>query len=666
MKSEEHSLVFGEEDEDDIFQDYSTQFVDKSNIVFEEDDDSDFTFPENKIAFEYEDEDESFDLVISKQNTSLSEFVTSEEEELIYYVDLIDRQRSLKGSNKMTSEGLTDDLYKFIKARLVVVYPGCDYTFSSPTYKKSQNMLEFIRSNIMFLVTSYDETKDEKYIFNFNEFYKLIFAILIHERIKSQDNHTLATNISEVGEVAHNHFLNMYKASISISYDDIVNPVYPKSIYPSGYLCDCGNFQKTKYPLPSVLSNNSGRVVFLQEEIQCGNCRRDIVVPKDVVFELTKMVEDNMYHPKVSKDTYFIYRPPLHLMTVPYSLSDVVFLEEYEEDEVEPDDNTVYTSLFKELVNNWTRESLCDNEPLDIRLFNSKSFHFDIEQEWRNWSATVVYYLENNGVFMLTPWAEPKYMYTKQEHMSHKETVEYLNKNFHWIAGIRTVMSVKESPVFTSDVVDTMRNIFMYRCFVRTNSWSDKIIKDITTKSEISLNILPEYSKNKFTNVAVCTKGRAKLQDSNVLPSVKVFEDYNTLKSVVNKEKLQESCNLITPKRERFNEFKILLNEESDTIFGTSMTDLYTVRRVQILKVLSGEYGLAEKPSPSFENYKCLVLGEDRDYVLWTYLCMSDNIPQNLLYGRDIGISAVEAEILTNRELKTDLDLININWRTEL
>ena len=131
--------------------------------------------------------------------------------------------------------------------------------------------------------------------------------------------------------------------------------------------------------------------------------------------------------------------------------------------------------------------------------------------------------------------------------------------------------------------------------------------------------------------------------------------------------RIPKISNEFTPARERFAEFKSLLAANAESLFATSMTDLYIVRRSQILKIMDDEHRLAEPVSPAFENNKYLQLSPPQDYRLITYLRLSENLPESLGdLRRDGSVSDLVRAFKDNDDFMEELEIINPAWRNVL
>jgi len=649
-------LIFHDDDDDEFS--LSDHF---SNPFAEEEDEDDFELPDSPSAFSNLDEDEDvdvFSLVLQNTVTSLSEFVISDEDEVLNYQALVQRNDELKGIKKVTEAVISDRIRAYLESRLKSVYPGYRTSFTSPKYNTRQNLIEYLRAYVAVCAT--EKVQDGGEGFNYRAIQRYVLDIFLNEKISIPDSTSVVQKIADVTMDAYNITVNDVTANEATKVVHETSPIYPKHIYPNGYVCGCGFFQKTIHPMPALIINNADHA-YHHEQVICENCNRDIVVPTDVSNILTELIKATVREfPKMPKNTFCIYRPPLDSIQVPPHLADVLLFDDFVEEEADEYVPNTQTSLYKELVNSWTREQLSKDMPYITQIFNSKTFNFDVEQEWKDWSATLVHYLEDNGVCTLTPWAVARYHYTQQPHMDAADTHEFLLQNFHWVAGVRLVKSTQSYPDFLEDLTLSLKFIFILRCLAKTRNWLDKKLSRLMNNDEFGFSTVTKSKSGE----ADCSKGLAYLQDKNILPSVKVFEDYDTLVAFLSGTEIPEIKNEFVPTREHFPEFRVLLFQYASNLFATSLTDLYIVQRVKILNLLNDAHKLNEPATPSFENHTYLGLANKEDYRLITYVRLSENLPPELLDARlNMSMDELISYLNNNDELMQDLDILNPEWR---
>jgi len=663
---DERPLFFvDDEDDDEIEFSLSSNFTSMPTNDDDDDDDDEIEFilPASKSSGYDEDEDEVFSLAVQTQATSLVEFVATPEEELrdyTYNLQLIDH---LKGLRRVTTEVISDKIHSYLKDRLKPIYPGYSTNFTSQKYRTRMNLIEYLRKYVIDKASSVVHDRGDGCDHRTTQLQ--ILDIFLKEKISTPDQNIVIQKIADAVMDTYSMAVNDLKASLSAEAGRVPIPVHPKQIYTHGYVCECGYFQKTERPMPALIMNNAN-YTYYHEQTRCKNCDRDIIVPKEIVDTLTTLLLAAITaFPQMSKGSFGIYRPPLSSIHIPPHLSNTLLYDsdDIEDEEKEPPSLAI-TSLYKELVNAWTLSHVAGEDNYLTQLFNSKTYPFDLRQEWRDWSATLVYYFENNGVYTLTPWADARYHYTKQPHMNSSETSKFLLDNLHWLAGLRIVRSTIDSPDFKPEFHDLIKRIFMLRCLAKTPHWEDDKLRSLMNNEAFSFSTVVSTNKSPDGD---CSKGLVHRHDSVVLPTVKVFEDYDLLEAYLSGAPIPAAKSDYIPSRENFPEFVRLLQGNYAKLLGTNITELPLVQRVRILNWMETATLLYEGVSSSFENSSDLEFSDSADYKLISYIRLSDNLPDDLLELRNIAkLKDVADYIRKNDDVQQDIANINPAWADEL
>ena len=637
----------------------------RSTMIDGDDDDDEqlFKLPDKPIPDfddDDDDDDESFyNLMVVNQATSLSEFVYSQNDEILDYQYALQNIDMMKGIKKDTNAIISTRVRTYLESRLKSIYPGYLTSFTSKKYRNRQNLIEYLRSYVMECASSY--VHDEENILDHKTIQRNMVDIFLNEELIIPDSTGVAVKIADAVYDAFDITVNDLTASLVSEISSEPVPVYPKQIHTNAYVCDCGFVQKTKHPMPSLIMNNS-RSIYYQEAIQCQNCNRDIIIPSEVAKTLEQVLKATITtEPAMSKDTFCIYRPPLESIEVPPHLSNVLIFDEtpvLEEEFSDDEQVNIYSSFYKDLVNDWTRESLSLELPYLTQLFNTKMFKFDLKQEWKNWTASVLHFLDFHGVLSFTPWSEQRYSYTNQPYMTVSESFAFIDKYFHYISGLRVIQSVVELPHIKEEFRPIFKEMFMYRCLSQTTNWVDSDLRSYMTKDKFNIK--------KPVNIS-CSPGLAYQNDRKILPTLSVFEDYESLKAYLADNEIPARDDIMINPREHFNEFKSLFIDNAEKIFKTSITDYYIVTRTFILRFLERLHLLNESVSPVYENHKHLEFAKEVDYKLYTYFRLSDRLPPVLFEARlSSGIEEMIKIYNDDSSVQEELENINPEWRSNL